>query len=108
MAVDWGSVLTKIELAVGNVIGDAWPGAASGASTQFQAIVSAGKQIEQKRASLGQDDYEGLMLMQKRALEGVLQTYVGISLNVAEQAAASAWNVVATALKTAYPALAFL
>ncbi len=43
--------------------------------------------------------------MQQRALEGVLQAYEGISLDMAQQAAAAAWNVVAGAIETAYPAL---
>jgi hypothetical protein len=34
-----------------------------------------------------------------------LQTFAGISLDIAQQAAAAAWNVIVTALKTAYPAL---
>jgi hypothetical protein len=108
MAIDWTKVGTQLESSVGGVVGTAWKNAAAGASAQFKAIVAVGQNIEQQKDSLTQVEYNSLKLMQQRALEGVLQTYQGISLDVAEQAAAAAWNVVATALKTAYPALGFL
>ena len=108
MAIDWTKVGTQLESSVGGVVGTAWKNAAAGASAQFKAIVTVGQNIEQQKDSLTQVEYNSLRLMQQRALEGVLQTYQGISLDVAEQAAAAAWNVVATALKTAYPALGFL
>ncbi len=108
MAIDWGKVGTQLEKSVGGVVGGAWQNAAAGASAQFKAIVAVGQSIEQQKDSLTQLEYNSLKLMQQRALEGILQTYQGISIDIAEQAAAAAWNVVAAALKTAYPALAFL
>jgi hypothetical protein len=108
MAINWSSVGNQIGPAVGGIVGAAWQNAAAGASTQFAALVAAGAQIEANRDTMQQAEYDSLKLMQQRALEGVLLTYAGISLDVAEQAAAAAWDIVATALKTAYPALAFL
>ena len=105
MAINWNNVGTQIGQAVGGIVGTAWQNAASGASTQFAALVAVGQQIEQNKNTMQQGEYESLKLMQQRALEGVLQTYEGISLDVAQQAAAAAWNVVVGALKTAYPAI---
>lgn len=105
MTINWTNVATQLEKAVASIVGSAWQNASTGASTQLAAIVAAGRQIEQDKSSMQQAEYDSLKLMQQRAFEGVLQTYEGISLDVAEQAAAAAWNVIADALKTAYPAL---
>jgi hypothetical protein len=105
MAMNWSTVEIQIGQAGGGIVGAAWQNAAAGASTQFAAIIRAGKQIEADRKNMKQAEYDSLKLMQQRALEGVLQTYVGISLDVAQQAAAAAWNIVVSALKTAYPAI---
>jgi hypothetical protein len=105
MAINWTNVLNQVEQAVGGVIGAAWQNASAGASTQFAAIIAAGQKIEQNKNAMQQAEHDSLKLMQQRALDGVLQTYVGISLDVAQQAAAAAWSVITQALKTAYPAL---
>jgi hypothetical protein len=108
MSVDWGAVGTGVKTAVAKLVGAAWQNAAAGASTQFAAVIAAGQSIERNKDTMSQSDYNTLKIMQQRALDGVLQTYAGISLDIAQQAAAAAWNVVATALKTAYPALGFV
>lgn len=107
MAINWTDVSSKVEQAVGGIVGPAWQNAASGASTQFAAIIAAGQRIEQMQ-NMAQAEYDSLKLMQQRALEGVLQTYAGISLDVAQQAAAAAWSAVVAAVKTAYPALGLI
>lgn len=105
MAIDWSSVSVQITHAVSGVIGPAWQNAAAGASTQFAALIAAGQQIEQNRDALSQAEYNSLKLMQQRALEGVLLTYEGIAIDVAQEAAAAAWNVLVSTLSMAYPAL---
>ena len=105
MSVNWNTVTTQLEKSVGDVVGPAWKTASAGASTQFAAIIAAGKQVEENKDSMTQAECHSLKLMQQRALEGVLQAYTGISIDIAEQAAAAAWQVVASALKTAYPVL---
>jgi hypothetical protein len=104
MTINWSNAEKQIEKAVAGVIGAAWHNASTGASIQFAAIIAAGKQIERNQG-MQPAEIESLKLLQQRALEGVLQTYEGISLDVALQAAAAAWNVVTGTLKAAYPAL---
>jgi hypothetical protein len=108
MAIDWSTVGSQMGTSVEEVVGPAWQNAATGASVQFAALVAAGQQIELNKDSMQQAEYDSLKLMQQRALEGVLQAYEGISLDVAEEAACAAWGVLVTTLKVAYPALAFL
>jgi hypothetical protein len=108
MTVSWTKTETLIEQAVSKTVGAAWQIASSGASTQFAALIAAGKQIEQKKDTLKQAEYDSLKLMQQRALEGVLLTYQGISLDMAQLAAAAAWTALAGALKSAYPAIGIL
>ncbi len=108
MAIDWSSVGSQMGAAVKDVVGPAWQNASTGASVQFAALLAAGQQIELNKASMQQAEYDSLKLMQQRALEGVLQAYEGITLDVAEEAANEAWGVLVSAIKTAYPALAFL
>jgi hypothetical protein len=108
VAINWTTVGKDIAQAVSNVVGPAWQNASAGASVQFAEVIAAGEEIEQSQASMTPQDYDDLKLMQQRALAGVLQTYSGISRDVAEQAAATAWGVIVSALKAAYPALAFL
>ncbi len=79
MAINWVTIETRIEQAVAGIFGAAWQNAASGASTQFAAIIAAGKQIGADQDSMQQAEYESLKLMQQRALDGVLQTYAGIA-----------------------------
>jgi hypothetical protein len=108
MTVNWTKVGSEVEVAVSGVVGAAWTNASAGASTQFAAIIAAGTQIENNRGSMKQAEYDSLKLIQQRALEGVLQAYKGISLDVAQQAAAAAWGAVVKALTTAYPALGLI
>jgi hypothetical protein len=108
MAIDWTTVERQIEQAVGGIVGAGWQNAASGASVQLAALIAAGKQIELDRKNMQQDEYDSLKLMEQRALDGVLQTFAGISRDIAEQAAAAAWNVLVNAVKTAYPATALI
>lgn len=108
MSVNWNTVTTQLEQSVGDAIGSAWSNARAGASAQFAAIIAAGKQVEKNKDSMTQAEYNSLKLIQQRAMEGVLQAYAGISIDIAEQAAAAAWNVVVGALKAAYPALGLL
>jgi hypothetical protein len=105
MAINWTTVESQIGREVGMTVGPAWQNAVHGASAQFAAIIAAGREIENGRDSMQQAEYDSLKLMQQRALDGVLQTFAGISLDIAQQAAAAARNVIVTALKTAYPAL---
>ena len=105
MAINWSTVLSQIGHTVAGIVGPAWRNASTGASTQFAALIAAGEQIELNKDSMQQVEYDSLKLMQKRALEGVLLTFEGISLDVAQQAAAAAWNILVTALTTAYPAI---
>jgi hypothetical protein len=108
MAINWTNVGKQVEESVGQIVGPAWQNASSGASSQFAAIIAAGQRIEQNKDDMQQIEYDSLKLMQQRALDGVLQTYAGISLDIAQQAAAAAWTVVAGAIKTAYPVLGFI
>ncbi len=108
MAIDWSSVGNQMGASVKGVVGPAWQNASTGASVQFAALLAAGQQIELNKDSMKQEEYDSLKLMQQRALEGVLQAYEGITLDIAEAAAAEAWGVLVSALKTAYPALAIL
>jgi hypothetical protein len=108
MAIDWSTVGNQMGASVEDVVGPAWQNAATGATVQFAALVAAGQQIELNKDSMQEAEYDSLKLMQQRALEGVLQAYEGISLDVAEEAASAAWDVLVTTLKAAYPALAFL
>jgi hypothetical protein len=108
MAINWTTVETQLEQAVKGVVGGAWQNASVGASAQFAAIIAVGKQIEADRNSMQQAEYDSLKLMQQRALDGVLQTYAGISLDIAQQAAAAVWNVLVNAIKTAYPAIGLI
>jgi hypothetical protein len=108
MAIDWSTVGSQMGTSVEGVVGPAWQNASKGASVQFAALVAAGQQIEIDKDTLQPAEYDSLKLMQQRALEGVLQAYEGISLDVAEEAASAAWGVLVTVLKAAYPALAFL
>jgi hypothetical protein len=108
MAIDWSTVSSQMGTAVEDVVGPAWQNASTGASVQFAALIAAGQQIELNKDSMKQAEYDSLKLMQQRALEGVLQAYEGIALDVAEEAASAAWDVLAGTIKTAYPALAFL
>jgi len=103
--MNWDTVLTAVESAVKGVVGGAWGSVSAGASAQFAAIIAAGKQIEANQATMSQADYDSLKVMQQRALDGVLQAYSAISIDVAQEAAAAAWGAITGALKTAYPAL---
>jgi hypothetical protein len=106
MAVDWNTVGKQVEQAVAKVLGGAWQNASTGASAQITALVTAGASIEQNKDDMKQAEYDSLKIMQKRAMDGVLQAYEGIAIDTAEQAAAAAWDVVTGALKDAYPKLA--
>jgi hypothetical protein len=108
MAINWTTVETQLEQAVKGVVGGAWQNAAAGASAQLAAIIAVGKQIEAGQNGMQQAEYDSLKLMQQRALDGVLQTDAGISLDIAQQAAAAAWNVLVNAIKTAYPAIGLI
>jgi hypothetical protein len=108
MAIDWSSVGSQMGASVKGVVGPAWQNASTGASVQFAALLAAGQQIELNKDSMQQAEYDSLKLMQQRALEGVLQSYEGITLDVAEEAACAAWEILVSAISTAYPALAFL
>ena len=91
-----------------SAVGADWRVVAPAAKAQITALLQIAQAIEAGRNDLSPDEYDALRLSQQRALEGVLASYAAISIVVAEQAAAAAWNVVAQALKTAYPALSFL
>jgi hypothetical protein len=108
MAIDWSSVGGSVEHAVASVIGADWGVTAPAAKAQITALIETAQAIEADKDNMSAAEYNGLRLSQQRALEGVLSAYAAISIVVAEQAAAAAWNVVAQALKTAYPALSFL
>jgi hypothetical protein len=102
MTINWNHVEKQMGKAVANAIGPAWQSVSTGASTQFAATIAAGKWIERNQ-DMQPAEIESLKLTQQRALEGVLQTYEGISLVVARQAAAAACNVVTQALTAEYP-----
>jgi hypothetical protein len=102
MAIDWSSVGTNALNAAAAALGAAWNIAQPAASAQIAALMQVGQQIEANRNTISAFDYSSLQLSQQRAMEGVLKSYEGISIVAADQAAAAAWNIVATALKTAY------
>src|SRR5947209_19260801 len=108
MAIDWSNVGRSVEQAVAGVIGADWSIMAPAAKAELTALVETAQAIEADRDSMSATEYNGLRLSQQRALEGVLSANAAISIVVAEQAATYAWNLVAQALKTAYPALSFL
>jgi hypothetical protein len=108
MAIDWSTVGSSVEQAVTSVVGADWGVVAPAAKAQLSALVQTAQAIEADKDNMSAAEYNGLRLSQQRALEGVLSAYAAISIVVAEQAAAAAWNVVAQALKAAYPALSFL
>ena len=108
MAIDWSSVGGSVEQAVASVLGSDWGIVGPAARAQISALVQTAQAIEADKDNMSGDEYDVLRLTQQRALEGVLSAYAAISIVAAEQAAAAAWNVVAQALKTAYPALSFL
>lgn len=108
MEIDWTSVGSSVEQAVASVLGADWRVVAPAAKAQITALMQTAQEIEASKDDLSPDEYDALRLTQQRALEGVLSAYAAISIVVAEQAAAAAWNAVAQALKAAYPALSFL
>jgi len=108
MAIDWSNVGRSVEQAVAGVVGADLSILGPAGRAQLTALVETAQAIEVDRDSMSAAEYNGLRLSQQRALEGVLSASAAISIVVAEQAAAAAWNVVSQALKTAYPALSFL
>jgi len=108
MAIDWSNIGSSVEQAVAAVVGADWRIVAPAARAQLTALMETAQAIETDRDQMSAAEYHGLRLSQQRAFEGVLAANAAISIVVAEQAAAAAWNVVAQALKTAYPALSFL
>jgi hypothetical protein len=108
MAIDWADIGSAVEQSVASVVGADWRIVAPAARAQLTALVETAQAIEADRDDMSAAEYNGLRLSQQRALEGVLASSAAISIVVAEQAAAAAWDVVAKALKTAYPALSFL
>ena len=108
MPVDWNGVAGQVTQAISGIIGSNAKVLSAGAQTQVTALVQVGVQIEQDRDSLQQVEYDSLKLMQQRALKGVLQTYEAIAADVAQEAAAAAWDVLVTALKSAYPTIGLL
>ena len=108
MAINWANVGSSAEQAVAAVVGADWGVVAPAAKAQIAALVQTAQAIEADKDNMSAAEYDGLRISQQRALEGVLSAYAAISIVVAEQAAAAAWNVVSQALKTAYPALSFL
>ena len=108
MAIDWSKVGSSVEKAVSDVLGADLNIVVPAAKAQIAALIQIGQSIEDDRDTLSLAEYNGLRLSQQRAVEGVLSAQEGISIVVAEQAAAAAWDAVAQALKTAYPVLGFL
>jgi hypothetical protein len=100
MPIDWNQVATDALNAAKKVVGTAWTNVATPAGAQITAMVSIGQEIEKSfnAGTITQDEYSMLKSMQKNALEGILAGYKAIGIVVAEQAAAAAWDVVATAL----------
>jgi hypothetical protein len=106
--MDWLTVGSSVEQVVASVVGADWGVVAPAAKAQLSALVQTAQAIDADKDNMSAAEYNGLRLSQQRALEGVLSAYAAISIVVAEQAAAAAWDVVAQALKAAYPALSFL
>jgi len=101
--INWTQVASGVEAAVKGVLGTAWQTVSAAAGPQIQAMISVAQSIETDYANnrLTPAEYQSLKSMQKNALEGILSGYEAIGIVVAEQAAAAAWDVIATALKTA-------
>lgn len=101
--INWQQVGTDMEAAVKGVLGANWQTVSGAAAPQLQAMVGIGQSIEQSYAakSITADEYQSLQSMAKNALKGILSSYAAVGIVVAEQAAAAAWTVVATALGTA-------
>ena len=100
MAIDWNKVGLDALNAAKAVVGAQWKNIAAPAAAQIGALISVGKHIESEceAGKLTQDEFATLKSMQKNALEGIIAAHQGISIVVAEQAAAAAVNVVVTAL----------
>jgi hypothetical protein len=107
MAVNWAEILTDAVKAAENVLAGKWPLVQQAARSQIASLIENGKSIEDNKDSMTADEYELVKRIQTRALSGVLAGYEAIGIVAAEQAAEAAWNVVATALKTA-TGLAFI
>ncbi len=100
MAIDWNQVGSDVQKAVVGVLGNDWKIVKTGASAQITALVSVAQSIEQASfaGTLTKLEYESLKASQQNALSGILHSYAAIGIVVAQQAAAAAWNVVASAL----------
>jgi hypothetical protein len=108
MPIDWQQVGTGVEKAVLQTLGNSWKTVSNTAGPQLEAMVSVGVSIEQSynAHTLSELEYKSLRSMQKNALEGILNSYEGIGIVVAEQAADAAWNVISQALLKAGVAFA--
>jgi hypothetical protein len=106
MGIDWTTVGTQLEQAVAGVLGAAWKNANTSAGVAQLMVI--GQQIENDKDTMQQVEYDSLKIMEQRALAGVLQTELAISVDVAQQAVAAGWGVLAMALKAAYPVLGFI
>jgi hypothetical protein len=98
--IDWKKVLDNAVAAAQQVIGANWQPVANAAKFQIVALIENGKFIEENKDSMSDVEFKAAKLNQQRALEGVLKGFDAISIVVAEEAAAAAWRVVETALKS--------
>jgi hypothetical protein len=101
MAIEWDTVGKDAIAAMLRTIGADMRLVDTRIAAQINGLVRTAQSIERNRNSLTTLEYQSLALSQRRALHGLLATYAGISIVVAEQAAEAAWNVVAQALKAA-------
>jgi hypothetical protein len=108
MAINWSTVENQVKQQVAGIVGTAWQNAWAGASTQVVKLIAAAKSVEDNKDTMQQAEYDSLKFIQQNALEGVLQTDAAIAIDVAQKAAAAAWGVATTAIKTAYPAIGLL
>ena len=99
MAIDWSTVGRDVENAVVGVLGANFQVVRRAAQAQIAALVSTGQSIEAEKDEMTALEYQSLEDANRGALAGVLHTIEGITIVVAEQAAAAAWQVVASALK---------
>jgi len=104
-SINWNNVGTQILQAVANVVRGAWTTAAPVVEAQLQGLVAAGRRIEAESKSMKQAEYDDLKQTLSSELQFKFLMSGAIAAVVAQQAAAAAWNALASAIKAAYPAI---
>jgi hypothetical protein len=101
MEVDWDKVLSNAGQAALGKLNSHLPLVANAVKTQTAAMVENGKFIERNKHSMTAAEYDMVKRIYTLAAASVFQSFEAIGIVAAQQAAEAAWNVIATALKTA-------